>query len=161
MKINTDHASPLPKVLVAPLDWGLGHATRCIPIIRQLLAEGCSVILAGEGKVKALLTLEFPDLPFLELPGYRIEYASSGWGLAVKIVAQIPKIIAAIKQEQTWLEKVVEEHRITAVISDNRYGLYHQKIYSVFITHQLIIKAPVKLAEDFFAGSQLPVHSQV
>jgi predicted glycosyltransferase len=138
-----------PKVLVAPLDWGLGHATRCIPIIRELLAQNCSVLLAGEGKAKALLQLEFPQLPFVDLPGYRIEYAASGWGLAAKIVAQIPKIISAIKEEQAWLEKVVEEEKIDAVISDNRYGLYNEKIRSVFITHQLRIKAPVKLAEDF------------
>src|SRR5829696_4851930 len=104
-----DHLFASPKVLVAPLDWGLGHATRCIPIIRELLRQGCSVLLAGEGKGKTLLQLEFPELPFLHLPGYRIEYASSGWGLALKIVAQIPKILSAIKAEQAWLEKVVEE----------------------------------------------------
>ena len=27
-------------ILVAPLNWGLGHATRCIPIIRALEANG-------------------------------------------------------------------------------------------------------------------------
>ncbi|MBU3745270.1 MAG: glycosyl transferase family 28, partial [Sediminibacterium sp.] len=32
------------KVLVAPLDWGLGHATRCIPIIAALLSEGYEVM---------------------------------------------------------------------------------------------------------------------
>ena len=143
-----NHLSASPKVLVAPLDWGLGHATRCIPIIRELLAQGCSVLLAGERKTKALLQLEFPELPFLELPGYRIEYASSGWGLAVKIVAQIPKLLTAIKEEQAWLLKVVEEEKIDAVIADNRYGLYCENIRSVFLTHQLLIKTPVKIAED-------------
>lgn len=138
-----------PKILVAPLDWGLGHATRCVPIIRELMAQGCQVLLAGEGKGKALLQQEFPQLPFIDLPGYRIEYAASGWGLAAKIVAQIPKLISAIKEEHSWLEKVVENEKIDAVISDNRYGLYSEKVRSVFITHQLRIKAPVKLAEDF------------
>ncbi|RYZ29530.1 MAG: glycosyl transferase family 28 [Chitinophagaceae bacterium] len=152
IKINMDHLAASPKVLVAPLDWGLGHATRCIPIIRELINQGCEVILAGEGKAKALLQLEFPALSFLDLPGYRIEYASSGWGLAFKIVAQIPKLLSAIKEEQAWLEKIVEEEKIDAVISDNRFGLHNEKIYSVFITHQLLIKAPVKLAEDFLQG---------
>ncbi|HUC81310.1 MAG TPA: glycosyltransferase [Flavisolibacter sp.] len=144
--------SASPKILVAPLDWGLGHATRCVPIIRELLAQNCQVLLAGEGKVKALLQQEFPQLPFVELPGYRIQYASSGWGLAAKIVAQIPKILSAIKKENAWLEKLVQEEGIDAVISDNRYGLYSEKIPSVFITHQLRIKAPVKFAEDFLQG---------
>ncbi|HVF97179.1 MAG TPA: hypothetical protein VM871_07665, partial [Flavisolibacter sp.] len=137
------------KVLVAPLDWGLGHATRCIPVIHQLLEHGCEVMLAAEGKTAILLQQEFPLIQLLHLPGYGIEYASSEWGLAAKIVAQIPKLLAAIKQEHTWLKKVVEEEKIDAVISDNRYGLYHAGIHTVFLTHQLRIKAPVSIAEDF------------
>lgn len=86
---------------------------------------------------------------FLDLPGYRIEYASSGWGLAPKIAAQIPKLLSAIKEEQAWLQKVVDEEKIDAVISDNRYGLRHPQIHSVFVTHQLRIKAPFSLADDF------------
>lgn len=148
-KINMNSFPASPKILVAPLDWGLGHATRCVPIIRELLAQNCAVLLAGEGKVKALLQQEFPQLPFVDLPGYRIEYASTGWGLAAKIVAQIPKLLSAIKEEHAWLEKVVEEEKIEVVISDNRYGLYSKKVRSVFLTHQLCIKAPVKIAEDF------------
>ena len=87
-------------------------------------------------------------MPILPLPGYEIEYAASGWGLAVKIVAQIPKLLAAVKEEHAWLQKVVAEQKIDAVISDNRYGLYHQEVPSVFVTHQLCIKAPLKFAED-------------
>lgn len=140
-------ASPI--ILVAPLDWGLGHATRCIPIIRELIADNCRVLIAASGKTEILLRAEFPNLRFLCLPGYNIEYAASAWGLAAKIVVQIPKVLSAIKEEQAWLEKMVEEEKIDAVISDNRYGLYHPGIRSIFITHQLLIKAPVKLAEDF------------
>jgi UDP:flavonoid glycosyltransferase YjiC (YdhE family) len=147
-----DHPQASPKVLIAPLDWGLGHATRCIPIIRELLVQGCEVIIAAEGKVKALLQLEFPGLRFIDLPGYRIEYASSGWGLAVKIVAQIPKILFAIKEEQEWLAKLLATEKIDAVISDNRYGLYHPDVISIFVTHQLLIKAPFKIAEDLLQG---------
>jgi uncharacterized protein (TIGR00661 family) len=85
----------------------------------------------------------------LDLPGYEIEYAASGWGLALKIVAQIPKLLDAIKEEQAWLQKVVAEQRIDAVISDNRYGLSHPQVRSVFMTHQLCIKVPLKIAEAF------------
>ncbi len=137
-----------PKILVAPLDWGLGHATRCIPIIKELIQGNCTVLIAASGKIKTLLEAEFPTLRFLFLPGYNIEYAASGWGLAAKIVVQIPKLLSAIQEEHDWLKKIVEEEKIDAVVSDNRYGLYHHKIKSVFITHQLLIKAPVKLAED-------------
>lgn len=135
-------------MLVAPLDWGLGHATRCIPVIRELLRQGCDVLLAGEGKQKILLQQEFPALRFLHLPGYRIQYASSAWGLATKIVAQIPNLLSAINTEQAWLKKVVKDERIDAVISDNRYGLHHPKIRCVFVTHQLRIQAPLHLFEE-------------
>lgn len=147
-KINMGQSLSSPNVLLAPLDWGLGHATRCVPVVRELLRQGCNVLLAGEGKQQALFQQEFPDLRFLPLPGYRIEYASSGWGLAVKIVAQIPKLLSAIKAEQEWLQKVAADEKIDAVIADNRYGLFHPAIPCAFITHQLRIKAPFSLAED-------------
>lgn len=59
-----------PHILIAPLDWGLGHATRCIPIISAFLLQGCTVIIAADGPVKALLVAEFPQLSFINLPGY-------------------------------------------------------------------------------------------
>lgn len=129
-------------ILIVPLDWGLGHATRDIPLIHELLNAGCKVVIAAEGKHAALLQQEFPELTMLSLPGYRIEYAQKGWFFGWKIIQQIPKILNAIKFEQQWLEKVVVEHQIDAVISDNRFGLYHSKIPTVFISHQLLIKTP-------------------
>ncbi|MEI2737842.1 MAG: glycosyltransferase [Chitinophagaceae bacterium] len=129
------------RILVAPLDWGLGHATRCIPIIRELLAQGCYVWLAGEGAQEQLLKTEFPELPFLELPGYRIHYAKTARGLIWKMIQQGPKMRRAILYEHQWLKKMVAQHHIDAVISDNRYGLYHSAVPSIFITHQLLIKS--------------------
>ncbi|HEX4876047.1 MAG TPA: glycosyltransferase [Chitinophagaceae bacterium] len=130
------------RILVAPLDWGLGHATRCIPVIRELLAQNVEVWLASEGSQEKLLRLEFPDLPFLQLTGYRVKYAATAMGLAWKMLAQSPRLTRAIKAENLWLKKKVEEYRFDAVISDNRFGLYHPSVPCIFITHQLIIKTP-------------------
>ena len=126
------------KLLVAPLDWGLGHTTRCVPVIRDLLNNNCEVWLAGEGAQEKLLREEFPSLSFLPLKGYRIKYAKNG--LTGKILLQIPSILRSIKEENKWLKEQVSKFGFEAVISDNRYGLYHEKIFSVFITHQLYIK---------------------
>ena len=79
--MNQPNPSVQPRILIAPLDWGLGHATRCIPLIRLLLQKGCTVFLAGEGKVEHLLKTEFPYITFLPLEGYRIRYAATGPGL--------------------------------------------------------------------------------
>lgn len=127
------------KLLVAPLDWGLGHATRCVPVIRDLLNDHCEVWLAGEGIQEKLLREEFPSLPFLPLKGYRIKYGKSG--LMGRILLQIPSILRSIKEENRWLKEQVTKYGFEAMISDNRYGLYHENIFSVLITHQLYIKS--------------------
>jgi uncharacterized protein (TIGR00661 family) len=131
-----------PVILVAPLNWGLGHATRCIPLINCLLTNHCKVILAGDGAIKALLKQEFPSLPFIDLPGYHITYSAHKWTMALQLALQIPKIISGIKYENQRLEQMVNEHHIDAIISDNRYGLYHKNIPGVFISHQLFIRTP-------------------
>ena len=129
-----------PNVLVAPLDWGLGHATRCIPVISELLRQNANVVLAGEGSIKNLLQKEFPQLSFVRLKGYNIRYSQNKWTLPFVIASQIPKIISAIKYENKRLQEIVNEHKIDGIIADNRYGLYYEGIPSVFITHQLLIK---------------------
>jgi len=129
------------RILVAPLDWGLGHATRCIPIIKELLANDCEVWLAGEGMQETLLRSEFPDLAFLTLKGYRVQYSKTSYGFFWKMIQQMPQIFSAIRKEHKWLKKMAKTHDFDAVISDNRFGLYYHKIPSVFITHQLTIKS--------------------
>lgn len=129
-----------PRILVAPLEWGLGHATRCIPIIKELIAQDCEVILAASGGTLALLREEFPELAFLDLVAYNIRYGNSRRSLALKLAGQVPKILSVIRQEHRWLQEAIDEHKLDAVISDNRFGLYSTKIPCIYITHQLQIK---------------------
>lgn len=131
-----------PCILLAPLDWGLGHTTRCIPIVNYFLANGCTVILAGDHHQLALLKKEFPSLGLVYLRGYELKFSNNRLKTLVKIFLQIPQILAAIRRENKWLQRFAMEKRIDAVVSDNRYGLFSNRIYSVFITHQLTIKTP-------------------
>lgn len=136
------------KLLLAPLDWGLGHATRCVPVIKDLLSIGSEVWLAGEGAQEKLLREEFSSLPFLPLEGYRIKYGKAG--LTGKLLLQVPSILQSIKSENKWLKEQVSKYQFDGVISDNRYGLHHENIFSVFITHQLCIKSSLgKWSEKF------------
>lgn len=128
-------------ILIAPLDWGLGHTTRCIPIINSLLSYA-TVTVACNQQQQQLLQAEFPQLQFLSLKGYHIRYAGSKKWFAFKILLQIPKIISAVYTERKWLKKVASVHHFDIIISDNRYGFHHPNIPSVFITHQLCIQAP-------------------
>lgn len=137
-----------PRILIAPLDWGLGHATRCIPIIFTLIQQNCMVIVAAEGQIKTLLQKEFPALQFIELRGYRIQYSRYKYWMPVKLLLQLPKILYRINTENRWLKKAVKENSIHAIISDNRMGLFHKKIPSVYLTHQLKIKTGNRLTEN-------------
>ena len=140
-KINIS-AAYRPKILLAPLDWGLGHATRCIPIIKELINLKCEIWIAASGDQKALLQEEFPLIRFVELPGYNVKYGKNRAFTILKIFSTIPKILIRIKREKDWLRRFLATEKPDAVISDNRYGLYAPGLISVFITHQLRIKTP-------------------
>jgi uncharacterized protein (TIGR00661 family) len=137
-----------PRVLVAPLDWGLGHSTRCIPIIKELILLGCNVYIVADKKTFSLLKKEFPSTVFLRYKGYEIEYSRQKSFFSLKLFFQSPKIIIRIFQENRWLKKVIKGYSIDAVISDNRFGMYHKNIPSVYITHQLRIKTGNKFSEQ-------------
>ncbi|MBL7738313.1 MAG: glycosyl transferase family 28 [Chitinophagaceae bacterium] len=132
-----------PRILVAPLDWGLGHATRCIPVIYELLKHKCEVWLAAEGAQEVLLKQEFPELRFLHLPGYRVKYSRSRSAMIWSMITQTSRIVKAVRMENEWLKKTLSEYVFDAVISDNRYGLHHSSVPCIFMTHQLTIKSPL------------------
>jgi len=124
-------------ILVAPLNWGLGHATRCIPIIRELQINGFTPILASDGDALELLKKEFPLLECIELPSYNIKYPKKGIYFKLKLFLHISKLINAVKKEKKAIHNIITSHNITGIISDNRFGVYHKSIPSIYITHQL------------------------
>src|ERR1700741_5082573 len=122
---NFNRKTARPRILVVPLDWGLGHATRCVPIIKELLSNDCEVLLGAEGPQRSLLQKEFPQLTYLSVPVYNMWYSRRRSLFIVTILLQLPKLFLTIYKEHVWLKKVVKEKKIDAVISDNRFGLYH------------------------------------
>ena len=145
---NFNISAPGKRILVAPLEWGLGHATRCIPIIQELLALNCDVLIGAEAAAHALLEKEFPQLQFLPLKGYRMKYSRNAYWLPAKILLQFPKIISSIYNERRWLKKAIRNHSIDAVISDNRFGFYNSSVPCIYMTHQLTIKTGNRFTES-------------
>jgi Glycosyltransferase family 28 C-terminal domain len=159
------------KILVAPLCWGLGHATRCIPLIKKWIAEGHCVTLASDGDALLLLRKEFPALPFIVLPSYNVRYDSAN--MMRTIVLQLPKITIAVVKEHFALRKYLKANHTDLVVSDNRFGLFvvrcslfvvrilrkasleaktscatkDQRAKTIFITHQVNIQIPNKLIQ--------------
>lgn len=125
------------RILVAPLNWGLGHATRCIPIIHALLDNAFEPIIASDGVALELLRKEFPELICIELPSYNIKYSKKGSFFKLKLLKDSPKVIKAINAEKKAIKEIVTLYKIDGLISDNRLGAYFKEIPCVFMTHQL------------------------
>ncbi|MEN8119506.1 MAG: glycosyltransferase [Bacteroidota bacterium] len=128
-------------VLICPLDWGLGHASRDVVIIKKLLKNEFNVVIGADKDPLSFLKSEFPELPFIKIPSTKIKYPK-GKRMAFKMLFSIPKILYGIQKEHQQLKKIVANQNVNIVISDNRFGLWNKNIYSVFITHQLEIQLP-------------------
>jgi len=125
------------RILVAPLDWGLGHAARCIPLIRMLQAQGASPFLASSGRAFRLLEKEFPDLPLLPIAPYGIRYPGSN--MVLNLSCQLPSIMCAAGKEHLQVQQLVRRYGLCGVIADNRLGAFSRQARSVYLTHQLHI----------------------
>lgn len=129
------------RILVAPLNWGLGHSSRCVPLVERLIAEGYEVVLGGDGESLALLRKHFPTLAVLQLAPLRLHYSQSGrqvWA----ILRALPSIIRSARQDHALLDEYLRYEQLDEVISDNRFGLYSSKTRCLYLTHQLSIALP-------------------
>ncbi len=129
------------KILICPLNWGLGHATRDVSVIRLFVKHKFEVIIAASGDTYRFLNREFPELKFINFSGYNVRYSKSGSQI-LKMLLLIPRILLWTIKEHRELKKIVKEHNIDIVFSDNRFGLWNSNTYNVFMTHQLKVKFP-------------------
>ncbi len=131
------------------MDWGLGHATRSIPIIDELLNLGHEIVIGSNGRALHLLKENYPQLQFIDLPDYNIKYYTQN--MFINMVLQWYKMPLAITKERKLVKKVVNKNAIDFVISDNRYGCYAINVPSVIISHQLNLKTGNSFL-DYFAN---------
>ena len=117
----------MKRIIVAPLNWGLGHATRCIPIINFLLENKYTPIIASDGASLMLLRMEFPSLEFIALPSYNIQYAKN---LKWSLLLQVPKILKAVKKEKHVIATYIQNNNVIGIISDSRFGVRNVEIPS-------------------------------
>lgn len=129
----------MKRVLVAPLNWGLGHATRCVPLIEKLSALGAEVVLAGYSAVFDFFSKRFPGYPLILLPDHVVNYQSRGRHLILPVIKGLPGYAVSLYREHQALQQMVKEYSIGFILSDNRYGLWHPEIPSVLMTHQINI----------------------
>ena len=138
----------MSKYLVAPMNWGLGHASRCIPLVRRLIREGHEVILGGDGESLTLLRKHFPKLRYTYLAPLNLRY-SAGKSQVWAMLKALPKLFLWSLKDHAMLQAVLREEPIDYVLSDNRFGLYINRPSTndhlpttIYLTHQLHIMLP-------------------
>lgn len=132
------------KILIAPLNWGLGHATRCVPLIRHYLELGDEVVLAGDGDSFMLLKSTFPKLRIIDLPPLHLRYTTNAqqWGFYIRAIWTLVRFTIA---DHHYLRLILAREHFDLIISDNRFGLFSKDTRSVYITHQLYPILPKRL----------------
>lgn len=139
------------RILVCPLDWGLGHASRMIPVIKQLLGKNNEVIIAADNLALNLLKEEFPELESVKFPSFQIYYPGGNF-LIFRLLIQAPEILFGVFKEHKLLKKLIEIYKADIVISDNRFGCWNKKVKSIYITHQVMVKMPKGLKFFEYSG---------
>ena len=141
-------------ILICPLEWGLGHATRMIPLARRL-QERDNTIFIGAGEDHLLLFRnEMPGLSYIQFPGFKPGY-SRLLPQYIPLLLKTPLLIYHIIREHYRLKKIIQEYNINIVISDNRFGLWNKNIKTVYVTHMPLIPFPKSLRIFEFIGIML------
>jgi len=128
-------------ILICPLDWGLGHIARDLPLIKTFRQNGHRVIVAASPRLIQWLKTEYADVETTLFPGPDIRYGQNGL-LILKLALQLPELIWWYFREKKHSATLVARYQPDLIISDNRYGVRYKSVFSVIITHQLMLKLP-------------------
>ena len=138
MKIISDITNK--KILVAPLDWGLGHAARSVPLIKVLCSKN-DVIIACGPSAYGFLQKELPDLEIIKIDDWRIRYPKHKINFFT-ILGWIPVVLRNSIHEHRFVKRIIRSRGIDCIVSDNRYGLLYKGLECYIITHQVYPKMP-------------------
>lgn len=147
------------KILVAPLDWGLGHATRCVPIVREFLRQGAEVELAVVRANASFFREVFPGLRQRLAPSYNIVYPKYGFNMALWLLKNSAHLNRVMRFEHRYAEEMVARHGYDLLFSDNRFAFYSNRVHSVYMTHQRRIAFPPALSA--FEGVGIRWHASL
>jgi UDP:flavonoid glycosyltransferase YjiC (YdhE family) len=124
------------RVLLSPLNWGMGHVSRCIGLIDILLRNDNTIFIACSADQQFIFQQYYTDVTFIDHDGYPFEFGGKG-----KFSLDLLKNVSALKkrqnEERTQVDNYVDFFEIDCIISDHRYGFRSPKIKSIFLTHQL------------------------
>jgi spore coat polysaccharide biosynthesis predicted glycosyltransferase SpsG len=145
-------------ILICPLEWGLGHAARMIPLAKRLTEMNNKVIIASGPEHLSLFRSELPGLSYISFPGFKPGY-SRYLPQYISILFKVPLLLWHIVKEHQRVKRIIKENEIDIIISDNRFGLWNKKVISVYITHMPRIPLPKSLR--FLEPAGIMLHSLI
>ena len=143
------------KVIYGVCSWGLGHATRSLPVIRTLIQEDNEVTIISNGRSLELLKKELGDkIDYFDIPDYPMLLSENSRQFIAKSIVYWPSFIARMESGLQKLKKILQNKKYDRIISDARYDLYSRTIPSFFISHQIRIMNPLRI-KMFERGSEI------
>jgi hypothetical protein len=131
-------------ILICPLEWGLGHTARMIPLAKKFLELHHNVIIGSGEKHLSMLREELPGLSYINFTGFKPGY-SRFLPQYIALLIKTPLLLYHIIVEHFTLKKIIRKHEIDIVISDNRFGLWNRDVTTVYVTHMPLIPLPKAL----------------
>lgn len=137
------------RILISPLNWGMGHVSRCIGLIDQLLSQENKIVIACSGVQKKVFLEYFPNVEYINHEGYPFKFGGKGH-FSWDIISRFSLLSKRLRAERREVKRYVNEFNIDLVLADHRYGFRARNIKSIFITHQFNL--PIKWYEVLIAG---------
>ncbi len=124
------------RILLSPLNWGLGHVTRCIGLIQLLQNQGNRFYVACDEHQQAVFENYLENVTYIRHLGYPFSFEGKG-KFTRDLISNRKPLLARFAREQKEIDSYITEHQIAIVLSDHRYGFFSKQVYSLFLTHQI------------------------
>lgn len=138
-------------ILICPLEWGLGHATRMIHLARRLKEMNNDIFIASGEEHLSFFRNESAGFTYINFPGFKPGY-SRFLPQYLALLLKTPQLLYYIILEHFRLKKIIRKYSIDIVISDNRFGLWNRNVKTVYVTHMPLIPFPKGLRFLEFFG---------
>jgi uncharacterized protein (TIGR00661 family) len=137
---------PHMEIIYGVCSWGLGHATRSLPVIRKLIAEKNKLTVISNGRSLELLKKELGDAAeYFDIPDYPMLVSENTRQFLAKSMVYWPVFIKRIEDGLSALQKILDQKQYDCIVSDARYDMYSKNIPSFFISHQMRIMNPLRI----------------
>ena len=142
-------------IIYGVCSWGLGHATRSLPVVRKLVEENNNLTIISSDRSLDLLKKELgDDIDYYDIPDYPMLISENSRQFMAKSFVYWPMFIKRMESGLQKLKKILENKKCDKIISDGRYDIYSRKIPSFFISHQIRIMNPLRI-KIFERGSEI------